>query len=60
MTCVAAFGAAWTKFRRLKRVGRCVVIPLGISPPVGLWEALGVLLNERNVVQLVRDIHEVG
>jgi hypothetical protein len=55
-----AFGAAGRKFGRLKRVGRCIISPLGICPSVRVRESLGILFDERNRFQGVRHRHEIG
>jgi hypothetical protein len=55
-----AFGAAWTKFGRVKRVGPCIISPLGIGPSVRVRESFGILFDERNRFQGVRHRHEIG
>ena len=42
MARVPAFGTAWIKFGRLKRVGRWIIGPLGICPSVRVRESLSL------------------
>src|SRR5215472_2061901 len=55
-----ASGAAWIKFGGLKRVGCCIVRPLGKCPAVRVRESFGILFDERNRFQGVRHRHEIG
>src|SRR6516164_7402784 len=54
-----AFATAWIKLGRLKRVGRCIVSPLGECPSVRVRESLGILLDERDRFQGVRHVYKV-
>src|SRR6478672_4277591 len=45
---------------RSKRVGRCIIVKLRVSPAAGVAESLGILLDERNRFQGVGHHHEIG
>src|SRR5262249_42574493 len=55
-----ALGTAWIEFGRSKRVGSCIIGPLGIGPSVRVRESLGILFDERDGLQRIRHIYEVG
>src|SRR5437588_11715334 len=43
-----------------KRVGRCIILKLSVSPSARVPESLGILLDERNRFQSVWHHHEIG
>src|SRR5262245_4149307 len=57
---VAGVAALRALYAWLERVGRGVVIKLGKCPPVRGRKPFGVLFDERERLQSIRDVHKIG